>query len=187
MHRGWTALFIAHISSEYARSSRLASHAPHRSRCDAGFYHRLLGAAGRGCRTAQSRMRISRPIRRTVESARGRPALEQPAPGRARRGPAAAARGAGVPASSRRGFGAQPQVDDATQPRMRMSRRTRRTVESARGRRARTWPSPSRAQRGSPATEWGRGVPASGRRGFGAQPQGELVAGGGFEPPTFGL
>ena len=32
---------------------------------------------------------------------------------RARRGPAAAARGEGVPASVRRGFGAQPQVDDA--------------------------------------------------------------------------
>ena len=35
---------VAHRSHifEYAHSSRLASHAPHRSRCDAGFYHRLL-------------------------------------------------------------------------------------------------------------------------------------------------
>ena len=40
-----------------------------------------------------------------------------------------------------------------------------------RGRRALGQESPSRAQRGSPATEWGDGGPASGRRGFGAQPQ----------------
>ena len=44
-------------------------------------------------------------------------------------------------------------------------------VERGRGRRAWKQPSPGRAQRGPPATEWGEGVPASGRRGFGAQPQ----------------
>ena len=44
---------------------------------------------------------------------RGRQSLEQPAPGRARRGPPATEWGEGDPASGRRGFGAQPQVDEA--------------------------------------------------------------------------
>ena len=44
---------------------------------------------------------------------RGRQSLEQPAPGRARRGPPATEWGEGVPASGRRGFGAQPQVNEA--------------------------------------------------------------------------
>ncbi len=39
--------------------------------------------------------------------------MERSSPSRARRGSAAAARGYGVPASGRRGFGAQPQVKEA--------------------------------------------------------------------------
>ena len=42
-HPGW--LRCSSLTYDrYARSSRLASRAPRRSRCDAGFHHGLLGA-----------------------------------------------------------------------------------------------------------------------------------------------
>ena len=43
MHPGW--LRCSSLTyAQYARSSRLASRAPRRSRCDAGFHLGLLGA-----------------------------------------------------------------------------------------------------------------------------------------------